>query len=169
LTARPVTIYHPEPADFQRITISASDILHKEDTETSDSANSAPSKGKRVLHTCYRVGDADRSVAFYEALGFEDRGRFPVRDEAVNVFMGLPGQDDQLELTQNFGVEEYDHGTAYAHIAIHVPDIEAELERLQPLGITPEKPPFRVREGAALIAFIRDPDGYRIELTERPN
>ncbi len=124
---------------------------------------------KRVLHTCYRITDPDRSVAFYEAVGFEVRGRFPVRDEAENIFLGLPGQDDQLELTHNFGVSSYDHGDAYAHIAIHVPDIHAELERLEQHGIQPEKPPFQVREGSALIAFIRDPDDYRLELTERPS
>lgn len=124
---------------------------------------------KRVLHTCYRIGDPDRSVAFYAKLGFEERGRFPVRDEATNIFLGLPGQDDQLELTHNFGVDQYDLGTGYAHIAIHVDDLGEELERLSALGIEPVKPPFRVREGAALIAFVVDPDGYRIELTERPN
>jgi lactoylglutathione lyase len=124
---------------------------------------------KRVLHTCYRITDPDRSVAFYEALGMEVRGRFPVRDEATNIFMGFPGYDDQLELTYNFGVDAYEHGSGYAHIAIHVPDIQAELVRLEAAGVRPEKPPFRVREGAALIAFIRDPDGYRIELTERPS
>jgi lactoylglutathione lyase len=121
----------------------------------------------RVLHTCCRVTDPDASVAFYEALGMEVRGRFPVRDEATNIFMGFPGRDDQLELTHNFGVDSYEHGTAYAHIAVHTPDIHAELERLAALGIEPEKPPFQVREGSALIAFLRDPDDYRIELTER--
>ena len=124
---------------------------------------------KRVIHTCYRITDPDRSVSFYEALGFEERGRFPVRDEATNIFLGFPGKDDQLELTHNFGVDSYDHGNAYAHIAIHVDDIHAELERLSEHGVAPEKPPFQVRAGASLIAFIRDPDGYRIELTERPN
>jgi lactoylglutathione lyase len=124
---------------------------------------------KRVLHACYRITDPDRSIAFYEALGMEVRGKFPVRDEATNIFLGFPGQDDQLELTHNFGVDSYDHGSAYAHIAVHVPDIHAELERLSEHGITPDKPPFAVREGAALIAFVRDPDGYRIELTERPS
>jgi lactoylglutathione lyase len=121
-----------------------------------------------VLHTCYRITDPDRSVAFYEALGMEVRGRFGVRDEATNIFLGFPGHGDQLELTHNFEVDSYEHGTAYAHIAVHAPDIHAELDRLRELGIEPEKPPFQVREGAALIAFLRDPDGYRIELTERP-
>ena len=56
-----------------------------------------------LIHTCYRITDIDRSVAFYEALGFEERGRMPIRDEALNVFMGLPGDGDRLELTYNFG------------------------------------------------------------------
>src|SRR5918992_3846778 len=56
-----------------------------------------------LIHTCYRIGDIDRSVAFYEALGFEERRRMPIRDEAINVFMGLPGDGDRLELTYNFG------------------------------------------------------------------
>ena len=66
-----------------------------------------------LLHTCYRVTDVDRSVAFYEALGFEERRRLPIRDEAVNVFPGLPGGGDPLELTYNFAVPEggYEHGT----------------------------------------------------------
>src|SRR5271155_3238690 len=55
-----------------------------------------------LIHTCYRIGDIDRSVAFYEALGFEEIGRLPIRDEAVNVFMGLPGDGARLELTYNF-------------------------------------------------------------------
>jgi lactoylglutathione lyase len=59
------------------------------------------------LHTCYRITDVDRSVAFYEALGFEERRRMPIREEAINVFMGLPGDTDKLELTYNFGVDAY--------------------------------------------------------------
>ena len=69
-----------------------------------------------LIHTCYRIGDIDRSVEFYEALGFEERGRLPIRDEAINVFMGLPGDDPRLELTYNFGVDSYDLGTGYNHV-----------------------------------------------------
>ena len=54
-----------------------------------------------LIHTCYRIGDIDRSVAFYEALGFEERRRMPIREEAINVFMGVPGDGDRLELTYN--------------------------------------------------------------------
>jgi lactoylglutathione lyase len=120
-----------------------------------------------LLHTCYRITDVDRSVAFYTALGFEERRRMPIRDEAINVFMGLPGDGDRLELTYNFGVESYDVGTGYGHIAISVADVEETLARLAEQGIEPERAPYRVREGGSLIAFVRDPDGYRIELIDR--
>ena len=120
-----------------------------------------------LLHTCYRITDVDRSVAFYTALGFEERRRMPIRDEAINVFMGLPGDGDRLELTYNFGVESYDVGTGYGHIAISVADMEETLARLAEQGIEPERAPYRVREGGSLIAFVRDPDGYRIELIDR--
>ena len=120
-----------------------------------------------LVHTCYRVTDPDRSVAFYEALGFEKRRELPIRDEAVNYFLGVPGRDGpELELTYNFGVDSYELGTAYGHIAVTVDDMNAALEALAEKGIEPEKPPYRVREGGSLIAFVRDPDGYRVELIE---
>jgi lactoylglutathione lyase len=120
-----------------------------------------------LIHTCYRITDIDRSVAFYEALGFEKRGRMPIRDEAINVFMGLPGDGDRLELTYNFGVDSYELGTGYGHIAVTVDDLDPTLERLAEKGIEPEKPPYSVREGGSRLCFVRDPDGYRIELIER--
>lgn len=120
-----------------------------------------------LLHTCYRIGDIDRSVAFYEALGFEERRRMPIRDEAINVFMGLPGDADRLELTYNHGVDSYELGTGYNHIAVSVADINGTLEALAKQGIEAEKPPYQVREGGSFIAFVRDPDGYRIELIEK--
>jgi lactoylglutathione lyase len=119
------------------------------------------------LHTCYRITDIDRSVAFYEALGFEERRRMPIREEAINVFMGLPGDTDKLELTYNFGVDSYEIGTGYGHIAVGVDDLGATLERLKEQGIDPEREPYRVREGGSLLCFVRDPDGYRIELIDR--
>ena len=121
----------------------------------------------QLIHTCYRIGDIDRSVAFYNALGFEEIGRLPIRDEAINVFMGLPGDGDRLELTYNHGVDSYDLGTGYNHIALAVDDLDGALAGLAEQGIQPEKPPYRVREGGSLLAFVRDPDGYRIELIER--
>jgi len=120
----------------------------------------------RFLHTCYRIGDIDRSVAFYEKLGFEESGRMPIGEEAINVFMNLPGEDPILELTYNHGVTEYEHGTGYNHIALAVDDLDATLERLAAEGIEPEKTPYRPggRSEGHFICFLRDPDGYRIEL-----
>jgi lactoylglutathione lyase len=119
-----------------------------------------------LIHTCYRIGEIDRSVAFYEALGFEERRRMPIREEAINVFMGLPGDGDRLELTYNHGVDSYELGTGYNHIALTVDDLESTLERLAAAGIDPEKPPYRPggRTEGHRICFVRDPDGYRIEL-----
>jgi lactoylglutathione lyase len=122
-----------------------------------------------LLHTCYRITDIDRSVAFYEALGFEERRRAPIRDEAINVFMSLPddGAEPRLELTYNFGVDSYDLGTAYGHIAISTEDMDGTLARLAEQGIEPERPPYTIREGGNRLCFVRDPDNYRIEIVER--
>jgi lactoylglutathione lyase len=129
-----------------------------------------PSGKMGLIHTCYRILDIDRSVAFYEALGFEEMQRAPIRDEAVNVFMGLPddGPEPRLELTHNFGqTEPYDIGTGYGHIAITTPDLDSTLAQLADQGIEPERPPYTVRDGGSRLCFVRDPDGYRIELIER--
>ena len=99
-----------------------------------------------LIHTCYRIGEIDRSVAFYEALGFEEVGRLPIRDEAINVFMGLPGDGPRLELTYNFGVDSYELGTGYNHVAVTVEDLDGTLARLDGEGIQPEKPPYTVSE-----------------------
>ena len=120
-----------------------------------------------LLHTCYRIGEIDRSVSFYEALGFEELRRMDIRDEAINVFMGLPGDGARLELTYNHGVESYEMGTGYNHIAVAVEDLDGTLTDLAEKGIDPEKPPYQVREGGSRICFVRDPDGYRIELIEK--
>ncbi len=121
------------------------------------------------LHTCYRIGEIDRSVAFYNALGFEEVGRIPIRDEAINVFMNMPGDGDnpRLELTYNFGVDSYELGTGYNHIAITAGNLDQTLARLAEQGIEPERPPYSIREGGSRLCFVRDPDGYRIELIER--
>ena len=93
----------------------------------------------------------------------------PIRDEATNVFMGLPGDGARLELTCNHGrTDAYEIGTGYGHIAVSVDDLDATLERLAELGIEPEKPPYTVREGGSRLCFVRDPDDYRIELLEMP-
>jgi lactoylglutathione lyase len=122
-----------------------------------------------LLHTCYRITDIDRSVAFYRALGFEEIRRMPIREEAVNVFLNQPGDGDapRLELTYNFGVDHYELGTGYGHIAITAEDLDDTLAELARQGIEPERPPYTIREGGSRICFVRDPDGYRIELIER--
>ena len=93
----------------------------------------------------------------------------PIRDEAINVFMNIPedGDEPRLELTHNFGVDSYELGTGYGHVALTVDDLDATEARLQEQGIEPERPPYTVREGGSRLCFVRDPDGYRIELIER--
>jgi lactoylglutathione lyase len=125
----------------------------------------------RYLHTMYRITDPDRSRTFYEALGFEFRRELPiVRDgalEATNYFFGMPGQEEELELTFNHDGRSYEPGTAYGHIAIGVEDLDGTLARLAEQGIEPEREPYRVREGGSRLCFVQDPDSYRIELIER--
>jgi lactoylglutathione lyase len=121
------------------------------------------------VHTCLRVRDPEASQRFYSALGFEPRGRLNF-DTAYNVYMGLPGGGDVLELTVNEGREEpYDLGEGYNHMAVTVEDIDAVLASLDSgLGVSPEKPPYRPggRDELPRIAFVADPDGYRIELID---
>ena len=123
-----------------------------------------------LLHTCYRITDIERSVAFYRALGFDEIRRMPIRDEAINVFLNMPGDGDEprLELTYNHGVDHYEIGTAYGHIAISAGDLDETLARLAAQGILPERPPYTMRDGGSRLCFVRDPDGYRCELIERP-
>ena len=125
----------------------------------------------RYLHTMYRITDPERSRAFYEALGLEFRRDMDiVRDgqkEATNYFFGVPGQDEELELTFNHDGRTYELGTAYGHVALAVDDLDETLTRLKEQGIEPEREPYRVREGGARICFVQDPDGYRIELIDR--
>ena len=125
----------------------------------------------RYLHTMYRITDPVRSRAFYEVLGFEFRKESPiVRNgelEATNYFFTMPEQEEELELTFNHDGRTYEMGTAYGHIALSVDSMEATLAGLAGHGIEPEKPPYRIREGGSLLCFVRDPDGYRIELIEK--
>ena len=123
-----------------------------------------------LIHTCYRITNPEKSVAFYEALGFEKRRELPIRDEAVNYFLGIPGHESpELELTYNFETPDggYELGTGYGHVAVTVDDLDAALAGLADKGIEPERPPYAVREGGSRICFVRDPDGYRVELIER--
>jgi lactoylglutathione lyase len=125
----------------------------------------------RYLHTMYRITDPERSRGFYEALGFEFRRELPiVRDghhEATNYFFGIPSQEEELELTFNTDGRTYELGTGYGHVALAVDDLDETLRGLAAQGIEPEREPYRVREGGSRLCFVRDPDGYRIELIDR--
>src|SRR5438876_1050676 len=123
------------------------------------------------LHTMVRITDPERSRAFYEALGFRFSSEMDiVRNgelEATNYFFSIGDQERVLELTYNHDARSYELGTAYGHIAIGVDDLDETLARLKEQGIEPERPPYTVREGGSRLCFVRDPDGYRIELIER--
>lgn len=123
---------------------------------------------KELIHTMLRILDEDRSLDFYGRLGFRETSRKRVGgDTATVIFLALPGDGERLELTLNDGrTEPYELGEAYGHIALSVDDMQAELEDLAAKGIHPEKPPYASRPGGSTICFIRDPDGYRIELVE---
>jgi lactoylglutathione lyase len=125
----------------------------------------------RYLHTMYRITDPEKSRAFYEALGMEFRRDMDIvrngEKEATNYFFGVPGQDEELELTLNHDGRTYDLGTGYGHIALSVDDLDDTLAELKGQGIEPEREPYRVREGGSRICFVRDPDEYRIELIDR--
>ena len=125
----------------------------------------------RFLHTMLRVTDPEKTRAFYEALGLEFRGEMDIvrngEKEATNYFFGMPGQEEELELTFNHDGRAYDLGSGYGHIALAVDDLEDTLSQLAGQGIEPEREPYRVREGGSLLCFVKDPDGYRIELIDR--
>jgi lactoylglutathione lyase len=123
------------------------------------------------LHTMVRITDPARSRTFYEALGFSFESEMDIvrggEREATNYFFSMGDQRSVLELTYNHDGRTYEMGTAYGHIAVGVDDLDATLARLAGQGIEPERPPYQVREGGSFIAFVRDPDGYRIELIGR--
>jgi len=125
----------------------------------------------RFLHTMVRVTDPEKSRAFYEALGFRFSSDMDIvrggKLEATNYFFSIGDQENVLELTFNHDGRSYEMGTAYGHIAIGVDDLDATLAGLKEQGIEPERPPYQVREGGAFIAFVRDPDSYRIEIIGR--
>jgi lactoylglutathione lyase len=125
----------------------------------------------QFLHTMVRITDPGRSRAFYEALGFTfERDMDIIRDgelEATNYFFSMGDQKSVLELTYNHDGRTYDLGTGYGHIAVGADDLADTLEQLKAQGIEPEREPYRVREGGSLLCFVRDPDGYRIELIDR--
>jgi len=121
----------------------------------------------QFVHVNYRVKDIDASLRFYQALGYEKRGRLNF-ETAYNVYLGLPGDGDTLELTVNHDRDEpYDLGGGYGHIALAVEDLDGLLAKLADQGIEPEKPPYHPGGREEIrICFVQDPDGYRIELID---
>jgi lactoylglutathione lyase len=127
----------------------------------------------KFLHTMLRVGNLERSVAFYTSLlGMKELRRRDVPDGKYTlVFLGYgegnkEGQGE-IELTYNYGVERYELGNAFGHLAVGVPDVKAACEAVRAGGgkVTREAGP--VKFGTTIIAFVEDPDGYKIELIER--
>lgn len=125
----------------------------------------------RMLHTMIRVGDLDRSVAFYtKLLGMKELRRRDVPDGKYTlVFVGYADENEQavIELTYNYGVGTYEMGTGFGHLAVGVPDVAAACEAVRAGGgkVTREAGP--VKFGTTIIAFVEDPDGYKIELIQR--
>lgn len=127
----------------------------------------------RILHTMIRVGDLDRSIKFYtEVLGMRELKRqdFPEGKFTI-VYVGYGSMDDAatIELTYNYGVESYDHGTAFGHIAIAVPDAYAACEEIKRRGGVVVREAGPMKHGTTVIAFVNDPDGYKIELIQTGN
>jgi lactoylglutathione lyase len=125
----------------------------------------------RMLHTMLRVGDMDRSVKFYtEVLGMKLLRTTDRPDQKYSLaFVGYDTEDKTavLELTYNYGVDKYELGTAYGHVALAVPDAVKACEEVKKRGgkVTREAGP--VKGGTSVIAFVEDPDGYKIELIQR--
>ncbi len=125
----------------------------------------------RMLHTMLRVGELDRSVRFYtDVLGMKLLRTTDRPDQKYS--LAFVGYDDEektsvLELTYNYGVDKYDLGTAFGHVALAVPDVHKACEDVKRRGgkVTREAGP--VKGGTTVIAFVEDPDGYKIELIER--
>ena len=123
----------------------------------------------RFLHTMIRVGDLDRSIKFYtELLGMKELRRRDVPDGKYTLaFVGYEGDPAEVELTYNYGVDKYEQGSAFGHLAVAVPNAAEACERVRKSGgkVTREAGP--VKFGTTVIAFVEDPDGYKIELIER--
>ncbi|HST76667.1 MAG TPA: lactoylglutathione lyase [Acetobacteraceae bacterium] len=125
----------------------------------------------RFLHTMIRVGDLERSVNYYtKLLGMKELRRRDVPDGKYTLaFVGYDDEDSGavIELTYNYGVTSYEQGSAFGHLAVGVPDVAAACERVRRAGgkVTREAGP--VKFGTTVIAFVEDPDGYKIELIQR--
>jgi lactoylglutathione lyase len=125
----------------------------------------------RMLHTMLRVGDLDRAVKFYtEVLGMRLLRTTDRPDQKYSLaFVGYEDEEKTavLELTYNYGVDKYEMGTAYGHVAIAVPDAYKACEEVKKRGGTVTREAGPVKGGTSVIAFVQDPDGYKIELIQR--
>jgi lactoylglutathione lyase len=125
----------------------------------------------RFLHTMLRVGDLQRSVDFYtKLLGMKELRRRDVPDGKYTLaFVGYGDEDSNavIELTYNYGVDHYEQGSAFGHLAIGVADVAGTCESLRAAGAKITREPGPVKFGTTVIAFIEDPDGYKIELIQR--
>ena len=125
----------------------------------------------RILHTMLRVGDLQRSIDFYtKALGMKllhTTDRPEQKYTLAFVGYGNNPEHAELELTYNYGVDKYDLGTAYGHIAIGVEDVYRACDQAKAAGGIITREPGPVKGGTTMIAFMQDPDGYKIELIER--
>ncbi|MFZ5724069.1 MAG: lactoylglutathione lyase [Pseudomonadota bacterium] len=124
----------------------------------------------RILHTMLRVGDLDRSLDFYtRILGMKLLRKKEYPDGKFTLaFVGYGDESDTavIELTYNWGVDKYELGTAYGHIALGVDDVYATTERIRAAGGKVIREPGPMKHGSTILAFVEDPDGYRIELLD---
>ena len=126
----------------------------------------------RFLHTMLRVGDLERSVKFYTGLlGMQELRRRDVPEGKYTlVFVGYAAEETGaavVELTYNYGTEKYELGSGFGHLAIGVPDVAGMCEKLRAAGAKITREPGPVKFGTTIIAFVEDPDGYKIELIQR--
>ena len=125
----------------------------------------------RILHTMLRVGDLDKSIAFYtDVLGMTELRRSKYPDGKFTLaFLGYGDEANNtvLELTYNWGVDRYDIGNAFGHIAIGVPDVYDACEKMKAMGGEIIRDAGPMNAGTTIIAFLKDPDGYEIELIGR--
>ena len=136
-------------------------------SQTQTSETTTPS----YLHTMIRVGDLDRSVAFYrDQFGMTELRRTDVPDGKYTLaFLGYGPESTHtvLELTYNYGTGSYDIGSAFGHFAIGLTDVYGAVEKMRGAGVKVTREAGPVKFGTTVIAFVEDPDGYKIELIER--
>jgi lactoylglutathione lyase len=130
-------------------------------------------KALRILHTMIRIGDLEKSKQFYSGiLGMQLLREKEYPDgEFTLAFMGYGGENENtvLELTYNWGTKEYDHGNAFGHVAIEVGDVYQAVEQIRQQGGKVVREAGPMKHGDTVIAFVEDPDGYKIELIGSKN